>query len=314
MTDAAALHIVSHADCLDGMAAAWVVEWHYRQSRDPCDIFVHYQTYHTPLPEFPEGAHVVMVDFCPNDVNELKTLMQRAASLKIIDHHPKTEAVVKEMQSWMAAQNRRADFDSLFSRESSGALLAWNYFIGGTAPKLIQHISDHDLWQFRMPDTKEICAALAMFGSTTPAFEECVFIKNIRDLVATGETLLEAQRQYIDWTIQQTRCVFNAQQLVDGEVKDVYLLAVNGNHFIKNDVCARLEECYPGFAGYVCYWDLTDGRYRRYCVRSKEGNAQAIARCYGGQGHEGSAGFVLDRDSGLEVLIQADPDRPCPAC
>lgn len=306
------IHIVTHAECLDGVAAAWVVKDFYGQ-REDCDVFIHDQYYHKPLPEFPEGTNVVMVDFCPNDIDELKTLLPRVASLRVLDHHPKSEAMLQEMRRWALEQGLIAKFDYAFSSKKSGALLAWDYFRTGIVPELIEYVSDYDLFQFWLPHSEEVAAALNMFGMSTDAFAECIK-ERVDSLKSMGWTLLRAQRQHIDWTIQHTRCVLNAHQTVDGVVKEVYLLAVNGNNFIKNEVCARLEQCYPGFAGYVCYWDLTGGQERRYCVRSQKGNAQAIAMCYGGQGHVNAAGFVLPRDSYLEVVDTAEPERPCPPC
>jgi hypothetical protein len=319
MTKPITIHIVTHADCLDGIVAAWVVQNFYRQST-AYEIFIEYQTYNRPLPEFPEGANVVMVDFCPNDVEELKVLFTQVATLKILDHHPKSEAVFQEMKRWVMETGRMSDFDCEFSRHKSGALMAWHYFQEGPPPALIEYVSDSDLYQFNLPGSKEICAALEMFGMSIPAFEDRLK-ETIPSLIEMGTVVRNMHRQQIDWTIQQTRCVLYANQLVDGQNKDVYLLAVNGNAFIKNEVCARLEQCYPGFAGYVCYWDLTDGMERRYCVRSKNGNAQAIAVCYGGQGHECAAGFVLPRDNGtsysrleLGVAIATDGPLDCPPC
>lgn len=321
------IRILSHHDCLDGIAAAWVV-WDYYARRStqaqPFDIRVDFLTYHQALPELPAGDHVVMVDFCPNDVTELFPVIANAASFTLLDHHPKTAAAIQ----LLAIEGLKLGIPSqrlnlLFDAEKSGALMAWEFFHSDPVPDILKHVSDRDLWHFKLPHTRAICEYLMLAAMSLETFDEVMWrsrgTSSDQQLTAwlewidKGELLLEAKSRAIEWAIQETRHVLKAhRRTASGELEEVFLLAINGSHPIASAGCERLEQRYPGFAGYVCHWVADGGAARRYSIRSTANVVNDIAKTYGGQGHEHAAGFTLPIEHCLSVQIESHPD--CPPC
>lgn len=77
------IHVISHAKCFDGSAAAWSV-WKALDTEMLSQIVYHFMSYHDTLPEIADGDEVVMVDFFQK---EALVLPERGCSLTILDHH-----------------------------------------------------------------------------------------------------------------------------------------------------------------------------------------------------------------------------------
>jgi len=304
--------IISHKDCLDGIAAAWVVKKFHDAvnasglSAIRYNAHIHYTDYHLPLPEIPESSSIYMVDFCPNDVEELKPLLANCHGLTIIDHHPKTEGVIQSLKGWAETHDNDALYrlSSVFSREASGALLAWWHLMGTKeAPVIVQAVSDRDLWQFKLPDTEPLCEALMAYGMTVDDFDACVNEIPYAELLHRGAVLMQAKASLIDWMIDNTRCELEAHMRATHDIATVKLLAVNGSKPLASKACEELEKRYPGYDAYVCYWDIEGGTHRRYSIRRSDGDVpRRIAQYYAGDGHPSAAGFVTTQYAALRVL------------
>jgi len=76
-------------------------------------------------------------------------MKSKAASILILDHH---KTAMEDLQGFEGA---------VFDMERSGAMITWNHFFPNLeAPRLIDHIQDRDLWQFKIPRTREVQAAI----------------------------------------------------------------------------------------------------------------------------------------------------------
>lgn len=323
--------IISHADCLDGCAAAWVVkhflELQTRNHGVVFDLVVHFASYTAPLPAPRPHDNVIFTDFCPDDLLALDAYMKVVDRLTVIDHHPKVESTLVTLHGWAseAAADPQgpamAKVNSLFSKEASGALLAWHYFAhpsswrhslprlpwddGSTASltalpetplKVIEIVSDGDLYQFKLPETKAIQTALYLRGLTLEGFDACTKL-SIAELYHMGKVLLEAKNQAVEWAVSHCRVEVDISSLEGATVA----LAVNGNARVASDAGHLLEQRYPGYYAYLIYWDGTDG-LRHYSVRSQQGHARTLAEHFGGGGHANASGFVRDLEHPLLTI------------
>ena len=95
-----------------------------------------------------KGKNVIIVDFSyPRDV--LIKMAEDADSIIVLDHHKTAEENLKGL-----------DF-CIFDMTRSGAVMAWEHFHGkGNTPLLFQYIQDRDLWQWKLPQSKEFSAGL----------------------------------------------------------------------------------------------------------------------------------------------------------
>ncbi|MBF4275028.1 hypothetical protein, partial [Vibrio anguillarum] len=73
---------IYHANCCDGMAAAWVVHQAINENNDVEFIAASYQG---ELPDVTD-AHAIIVDFSFKK-DDMKELASKAKSITVIDHH-----------------------------------------------------------------------------------------------------------------------------------------------------------------------------------------------------------------------------------
>ena len=149
-------NLIFHAGCPDGFGAAWAVwrawrdEGRYipRGHDDGLDASKH------------EGELVVFVDIAPPN-EALRGLAELAAKVVVLDHHVSARdriAADLGVENMLAGRDHHIHFDL----EHSGAVLAWNYFHPDEpAPSLLRYVEDQDLWNWKLPRSQEVNAAIA---------------------------------------------------------------------------------------------------------------------------------------------------------
>lgn len=162
MTETAPTLCIHHAPCADGFTSAWAVWKRFPNTR------FHPGVHGKPPPDV-TGEHVVIVDFSyPRDV--LLKMCETAASVLVLDHHDTAQTELQGLPppcgTWeshvkeAALMSHRDPLDRLgvrFDMNQSGAMLAWKFFHPeNSAPKLVQHVQDRDLWKFKLHGTREI--------------------------------------------------------------------------------------------------------------------------------------------------------------
>ncbi len=193
------IHVISHKNCYDGLAAAWCA---WREFGDRATY--HYCNYHDPLPEIADGDEVYILDYS-RDCREILSLLDRGCIVVLLDHH---ETALVEMLRLVTAVRDRPDFQLdphasqrdlsqdfiVMSDEDiedfidqtnlkrlgftlgkwtapgltininlnrSGAVLAWNFFQAPVnCPAMLNYIDDRDRWVWLLPFSEEISEAL----------------------------------------------------------------------------------------------------------------------------------------------------------
>ena len=121
-----------------------------------------------------------MVDFSfPKD--EIEKAINEADSVLILDHH---ESAKQNLSPFMFAEpwsEAKAAWElakiegggvCLFDMERSGARLAWDFFFPGQdVPNLINYIQDRDLWQHKLPHSKDINQWVMSFDHSFSSFD-----------------------------------------------------------------------------------------------------------------------------------------------
>lgn len=161
---------IYHGNCADGFAAAWVVRKFFNGEVD-----FHAGVYQDAPPDC-AGRDVIMVDFSYKRP-VLEGLLQsgdikQAGTILILDHHKSAAedlAGIKSPRAGYFPLHWRSKWEgamewpvrALFDMNRSGAGLAWDYFFPKhKRPRLLDHIEDHDLWRFALPNTREIQATV----------------------------------------------------------------------------------------------------------------------------------------------------------
>lgn len=254
--------VLYHAECTDGFGAAWAIWKRFPQAR-----FLPVK--HGMPPPVPlAGRHVVIVDFSYGR-ETLEAIAREAASLQILDHH------ITAQQSLVGLPY------AYFDQKKSGAVLAWEWAHQTPVPWLLQYVQDKDLWEWTLPGSREISAALGSYP-----FDFAVW-DGLRQeaLEAEGRAILRYENEIVGKIAAHAVMVSFQGQLIP----------VVQSAVLTSQVGERLSKGHP----FCIIWHDRDGR-RYYSLRSTPEGADvaAIATRYGGGGHTHAAGFSVPLGSG----------------
>jgi len=270
---------IYHANCMDGFAAAWVVNQAiYAKGNDLC----FYPGVYGEAPPDVAGMGVILVDFSyKRDV--LLKMAEGASSIRIIDHHESAQ------EALAGIENEEGDYCPIevhFDMAKSGALMTWEYYFAPKkVPRLIEHISDRDLWKFELPYTREIVAAVFSYPYDFAVYSELMSMP-VMDLVAAGEAI--ERKHHKD--INELLAICRREMFIGGTLVPIASLP----YTLSSDAGHIMSKGSSSFA--ACYWDTPTQRV--FSLRSDKEvgmNVQKIAQKYGGGGHANAAGFSVPR-------------------
>ena len=267
--------ILYHAECADGFGAAWAI-WR----RYPGAEYRPVKHGEAP-PANLTGHHIVMVDFSYNRTT-LEAMAKDAASLVVLDHHITAEQALADLPY------------AYFDLNKSGAVLGWEWAHDEPAPWLLRYIQDKDLWQWALPNSREISAALASYPfdfELWTRFEQ-------GELEREGRAILRYENELV------TKLASHAT-LVEFEGATVPSVQ---SSVLTSQIGERLSAEHP-FC--VIWHDRNNRRY--FSMRSREDGTDvgAIAASFGGGGHTHAAGFSVPLQP--DGLLPANPRLPRPA-
>lgn len=293
---------IYHGNCADGFGAAWAV----REALGAENVEFHAGVYQEPPPDV-TNRDVIMVDFSYKR-DALYEMEKTAYSILILDHHktaaddlagypPPLEGPYDPAAMWQWARECNAPnaTHAVFDMERSGAGIAWDYFNPGKArPPLINHIEDRDLWRFKLPNTREIQAAVFSYPYDFDVWTGLMYATDLSELVLEGSAI---ERKHHKDVAELTQVVTRMMK-IGGEVVPManlpYTLTSDAGHLLCGEV-----QCPPGIGGPTtsrypfagCYWDTPEGRV--FSLRSRDDGFDVgeIAKQYGGGGHKHASGF-----------------------
>ena len=258
---------IYHANCLDGLAAAWVVKkyfWIYHPQTTVSFIPGHYER---PVLDI-KNSVVYLVDFSYKREDMLK-LKAANKTVIVLDHH---ETAAKEIGDlWPIRRN------------CSGAMIAWEHFFENTpAPEHIALIQDRDLWRFEFPETKAFTMGAFTFPFTLEGMDR-LFDTPVSSVVMIGKPLLDKQESDLSLILPHVRrMTFNGFDVP----------VVNANYMFVSELGDRLSENEPFV---VIYSDQASGR--KFSLRSKQDLGVLVNELCeqfdGGGGHKHAASFTL---------------------
>jgi oligoribonuclease NrnB/cAMP/cGMP phosphodiesterase (DHH superfamily) len=261
---------IHHFPCRDGLAAAWIVKKAFPE------VELVPANYGQKPPDV-TGKHVLIVDFSyPRDV--LLEMREKAASLLVLDHHQ------------TAKQNLEGLDFCVFDMARSGARMAFDHL--NHVPnvfkrsELINYIQDRDLWQWKMPSSKEVSAVIDSYPLTLESLDKLDTQINYYydQMIEEGEGILRYQNKLIEQLCENKRLV---RWPIDGGF-EVY--AVNTS-VLQSEVANQISDGKP-FG--IAWYQSQDGMYN-YSLRSKPEQSNFdvsnIVKPLGGGGHRNAAGL-----------------------
>lgn len=291
---------IYHGNCADGFGAAWSV----RAALGSENVDFHPGVYQDGPPDV-TARDVILVDFSYKRP-VLDEMAKSARSILILDHHKTAFEDLCDYDSpepsWDAHMHAVLDnldpmqwqhrpyVRALFDMKRSGAAMAWDYFHPGQPrPPLIDHIEDRDLWQFKLPGTREIQANVFSWPYDFGVWDR-LMATPVESLIEQGKAI--ERKHFKD--IAELVKVCQRRLEIGGYSVPVASLP----YTLTSDAGHQMAQGEP-FA--ACYWDTERGRV--FSLRSSEDgmDVSAIAKEYGGGGHKNAAGFEVPRDHPLAV-------------
>ncbi len=138
-----------------GGKRATAVESAIRLLAEGCDtVYVFAQ----PLDRMPvglvQGRHLLLLDITLEA--SLRQLVEESETTEVCDHHESARGILEEL-----AAEYPNKLSVVFDTKRSGARIAWErYFPQQPLPPVVAYIEDRDLWQWRLPASREVNEAL----------------------------------------------------------------------------------------------------------------------------------------------------------
>ena len=271
---------IYHRGCADGFGAAWAVH----QALGDRVVF-HPGVYGEAPPDV-TGREVIMVDFSYKRP-VMEKLCRTAASMLVLDHH-KTAAA--ELDGLDNSPDLIIPVRVHIDMEKSGAVLAWEHFHPGKGlPRLLRHIQDRDLWQFALPETRDIVACVFSYTFGFDRWDQLAaeIERDPAALQAEGAAIERKHHKDIAELLGTTTRLMTIGGYRVPVANLPYTMASDAAHALCR---GKGGGTHPPFAG--VYYDRPGGR--TFSLRSSgDFDVSAIASGYGGGGHKNAAGFTM---------------------
>ena len=249
--------VLYHAECADGFGAAWAIWKRYPSAR-----FLPVK-HGEPPPSGLSALKVVMVDFSYSR-SILEVLAADSKAFLILDHHITAQQALQGLPY------------AYFDQQKSGAVLAWEWAHKSPAPWLLRYIQDKDLWEWALPSSREISAAIAAYPYDFHVWDRF----DQERLIQEGTAILRYERELV------------------GKIAAHAVLVTFHGYRVPAVQCAVLtsqigEQLSAGYP-FCIIWHDRNGR--RYCsFRSREDGVDvgSLAASLGGGGHTHAAGFSI---------------------
>lgn len=284
------IYVLYHSNCNDGSGAKFAAWSKFGDAATYIPV-----QYKNPLPEIEDGSDVYIVDFSyPR--KELESLAARVNKLVVLDHH-KT-----------ASEDLKGFPDAVFDMNKSGAVLAWEYFHPGVeVPKLLLRVQDRDLWNWSYTDTGAI-TSLSMLAKDDPLKWEELSNKPFSTLLSEGEAIMRYKEHETEFLANKAQVTWHRDGVNSGVFSYVNATSLQSeicNYLLKESVDPLIAYL-PDFA--AAFIVTADGRVL-VSLRSLKGgfDVSALAKKYGGGGHQAAAGCTMSLEEWLEFTHQPLP-------
>jgi oligoribonuclease NrnB/cAMP/cGMP phosphodiesterase (DHH superfamily) len=268
---------IYHAGCPDGFGAAWAT----RQGWGDDTVFIA-RGHDDALRADPfTGDLVLFADIAPPP-DSYRPLADAVGELVVLDHHVSARDRFEAVPG-LARELREAGHFVHFDLGHSGAMLAWRHFFPDEpAPPLLGYVEDQDLWNWKLPHSREVNAAIA---SRPRSFEswDALASRSVEDLAAEGRPIVRMQRQEVERALRSAHPVSIGSHRVE---------AVNSRFQraeIGHELACRAAHGVPCGAVYR----LTGSRVDISVYSVGDFDAGALAGLHGGGGHRNAAGFSV---------------------
>jgi len=263
--------VLYHRHCHDGFGAAWAA-WKKLGGGSEYIPVLHGAS----PPNLPAGSRVALVDFAyPRRIME--EIVAEAKQVQVLDHH-------------LTAHDELAGLDyAHIDLSKSGAVLSWEYWHPEEpVPPLLAYVQDKDLWQFALPDSKEVTAALESY----PLEFELWNTFTVKRLADEGRHILRLLQRQVSKT---------ADQAFFQNIAGYNVPVVNATSNT-SEVLGELNRRHAKAPFAAAYFDLGDGKRHWGLASVGAFDVSKIAKGFGGGGHRNRSGFMQPAGESIASL------------
>ena len=163
------------------------------------------------------------------------------------------------------------------------------------AYQLAEYIQDRDLWNWKLPGSREVSEALYLMAAEG-RFKEMLFAfstsESFQELTTRGETLVKFKKIRVEEACKNAR-LFQFYPYSSFPSADIHTVPVVNATEFHSEIGHRLLGLYPDAPFAVVYRDIRPD-FRSWSLRSREGgfDVSALAKRMGGGGHACAAGVT----------------------
>jgi oligoribonuclease NrnB/cAMP/cGMP phosphodiesterase (DHH superfamily) len=238
--------------------------------------------------EVEQGEIVFIVDFSFKP-EQMEQLFKRTSPLNIhwIDHHKTAQSY-----DYSFPASKLPGVRDFSTPGKSGCELAWEYFFEGKPlPEAVRLIGDYDTWRFETKKQTEFFYEGMKLLETAPKNHVwdtllCFLAEDEEATTSVPQIMLNGRIaiKYRDNFCANYRQFFGWETIFEGHkcyVVNLYMIGIPGfgEKFDQYDICI------------ACVYQAGKWTVSLY---SKSVDVSIIAKKYGGGGHVGAAGFVVD--------------------
>lgn len=265
------LHVVYHADCMDGFCAAWVLSRRFGKPNTGTGTNFIPVRYGETIPHMLPQDSMIIADFSFPRLDLQRLHDQHPGHVTVLDHHKTSEEELKGLSFCQ------------FDMQRSGAGMVWDHFFPSKPrPWIVNYVEDRDLWRFQLRESRAVNAYLQSlpldFATWTMTAE-----RGLDHAIKMGTAIQGYITRYTKHVAAQARVV-----CFEGEDWPIVNAPKMGISEALNYLCAE----YDGIA--MGWFQRRDGQYE-YSLRSiGDFDVSEVAKRWGGGGHKRAAGFRTD--------------------
>ena len=279
------IYIIYHKDCMDGVSSAYIANNILKKDNTVTLVPLQYsredELFKLNLTK-QDVCYFIDFSLKRDRMLELAELVDRVI---VIDHHKTAEAELVNLP-----ENVELNFDMT----ESGATLTWLYFYDEPIPEIFEYIKDRDLWNWKLPYSREISEALSFLikPNDINSFRDNAFIGNTA-LQEIGSTLLKKKNQQVQSKLSE---------VCDLTICNIEFKIINVTENISelgNEVCIEYNK--PALMYFI-----TQDMKVICSLRSinELSDISKVATTFGGGGHRNASGFTVSLQTFLQDILK----------
>jgi oligoribonuclease NrnB/cAMP/cGMP phosphodiesterase (DHH superfamily) len=278
---------------MDGLASAYVATKYFDKiEQDYICLPIQYgeDIYEVLSSCISTSNYLYFLDFS-TDRNILLDLSKMYKTITILDHHKTAQENLKDIDTI-------ENITCVFDMNRSGAMITYDYFFPirnkehESLRYVISYVQDRDLWNWKLPYSKEISEFLNFkTDGTINSFRNIVEDFDVDNAIMIGSTLLNVKTKAVNKKVKNFRCIN-----IDG-IEIVALNATENISEIGNTLCINESKV-------SMMYFITEDLSVVLSFRSLDilPDASVLAKKFGGGGHRNACGATISIDE-LKYLL-----------